>query len=275
MNYYTHKQLFYINSHNRVNQSDSNTDFSYDLDIDNDIDYSDVVLLDASIPKSNYTIASNNNTFTVVENIGGGDLTRVIIMPIGNYNRTSFKNVLKTQLNDNPNTYVYDISFDNPNRTEDTGKYTFTWTNVDMGAQEPQFIFTSSLYEQCGFNKNSTNVFVSGSLISTNVSNLRPETTIFILSDIVSNKNNNILHNIVSSDDDDYHYVVYHCNTPNEYSKTFSRNKSNRFRFHLSDEDYNPIELNGLNVVFTIMLFKRSSIARLIEGFIKLKSLES
>jgi hypothetical protein len=274
MNYYTEKSIHYINSHNRLNQSDSNSDFSIKLDIDLNHDYTDVVCLDASIPKTNYTIGSNNNTFTVIENLGAGDLTRTITMPVGNYNRTSFKNVLKTQLNDNVNTYIYDITFDNVNRVNDTGKYTYTWTNVNGSATEPLFVYTTSLYEQCGFETNSSNVFVIGSLISINVVNLNPETTYFIHSDIVSEKTN-ILANIVSSGAADYNYITYHNSIPNEYSKVFFGGKSNVYRFTITDENKTRVDLNGLNVVFTIMLFKRNTLNKLIGDFIKLKTLES
>lgn len=275
MNYFTHKQLFYVDSHNKMLDSDTHSDFHYEFtDINNDAEYDSVVLLDCSIPKSNYVINTGTNTFTVIENLGAGDLTRVITLPVGNYNRQTLKNVLKTQLNANANTYIYDITYDNSNRTQDDGKYTFTWTNVNGGALQPQFIFTDSLYEQTGFNKNTTYIFTAGSLKSVNVVNLRPESTMYILSNICQNKNNNILQNIISSDDNDYNFVVFHNPNPSEYSKTYTRNKANVFKFTITDEDFNKIDLNGINVVFTIMLYKRNQINRLIEGFIKMKTLK-
>eukprot|EP00732_Lithocolla_globosa_P000078 Lithocolla_globosa_v1_NODE_13_length_10672_cov_64.188000.p11 type:complete len:127 gc:universal NODE_13_length_10672_cov_64.188000:4900-5280(+) len=126
MDYYTHKQLFYINSNNRINQSDSTTNFSHIVDVDVDIDYTHVVVLDCSIPKTSYSVNIPNNTFTIDEQINEIPTTRTIILPPGNYTRDSFRKVLKTQLNDNPSTYVYDITYENINNTQDTGKYTYS-----------------------------------------------------------------------------------------------------------------------------------------------------
>lgn len=273
MLYYTHKQLFYVDSHNKIDGTDDS--FSYQFDIDNDIDYDAVVMLDCSIPKSNYVVQSSNNTFTCVLNTGSGDVNFIVNMPIGNYNRNSFRNVLKTLLNTNADTYIFDITFDNPNRTQDNGKYTFTWTNANPSAQEPKFIFTTGLYEQMGFNKNTTYIFSSGSLESVNVINMRPEATMYILSNICQNRNNNIFQNVISSGSSDYDYIIFHNTAPAEYSKDFTKTKSNIFKFTITDEDFNPINLNGLNVVFTIMVYKRNNINRLLEGFIKLKTLNN
>jgi hypothetical protein len=220
-------------------------------------------------------INNGTNAFVVIENIGGGDLTRTITMPVGNYNRGSFKNVLKTQLNNGMSGYIYDVTFDNGNRSQDDGKYTFNWTNDDVAALEPTFVITSSLHEQLGFKKNTEYTFVSGSSKSVFVINMRPESTMYILSDICQNRNNNIFQNVISSDDADYNYVVFHNPNPSEYSKDYVKSKSNIFRFTITDEVFSKISLNGLNVVFTIMLYKKNNINRLIEGFIKLKTLKS
>jgi hypothetical protein len=42
----------------------------------------------------------------------------------------------------------------------------------------------------------------------------------------------------------------------------------------ITDEDFNPVSLNGLNVVFTLMLYRKNDIDRLIKGFIKLQTLK-
>eukprot|EP00732_Lithocolla_globosa_P004376 Lithocolla_globosa_v1_NODE_4007_length_1531_cov_501.416949.p1 type:complete len:177 gc:universal NODE_4007_length_1531_cov_501.416949:585-55(-) len=176
MQYYTDREIIYVNSRNRV--SGTNSNFQYKIELNNNVDYDHVVVLDASIPKSSYTIQSNNNTFTVSEEIDGGPSTdRIITIPEGNYTRLSLSKVLKTLLNDNVNTYVYNITYDNINNTADTGKYTYSWTNINGTAQEPIFTFGEYLWEQLGFDKNSVNTFSSNTLISTNVINLRPEGT--------------------------------------------------------------------------------------------------
>eukprot|EP00732_Lithocolla_globosa_P000083 Lithocolla_globosa_v1_NODE_15_length_10543_cov_26.361651.p3 type:complete len:284 gc:universal NODE_15_length_10543_cov_26.361651:9529-10380(+) len=278
MNYIlgNNKQLFYINSRLRtdlINDTDSSFTFRFD-GIDHNKEFDSVVLMDASIPKSAYTVGSTNNTFTVTEEIDGGPATnRTITLPVGNYTRNSLKKVLKEKLNDNPSTYVYDITYQNINLTNDNGKFTFTWTNINGTAQEPSFIFTDSLWEQTGFNKNSTNVFVSGSLESANVVNLRPEGTYYILSDITQNQNNNILQNIITNGYNDFNYVTFQNNNISEYSKIYVQNNSNAYRFTVVDENFHQIELNGINVVMTLMLYKRNDISNLIKGYIKYKTL--
>jgi hypothetical protein len=274
MSYYTQKQLFYIDSHKRTNGSDSK--FSYILDVDPNVDFTDVVLLSASIPLSYYIVDNNNNTFTITENLGAGDLVRILTLPIGNYNRISFARVLTSVLNDNSNTYIYTISYENINREQDTGKYYFLWSNSNISAEEPIFAFSHNrMYEICGFNANSSNTFSSNALVSTNRTNFRPESTLNIHSNICQNRNNNILQNIISSGDSNYTYIVFHNLHPDEYSKEFVQTKSNTYDFELTDEDYNPIDLNGLNFTACLLLFKRNiNITELIKGFIKLKTLE-
>lgn len=273
MDYYTSKQIFYINSANRLNQSESTTNFSHILDIDNDEDYTHVVVLDCSIPKTSYSISSPNNTFTIDEEIDSISSTRTITMSPGNYTRDSFRKVLKSKLNDNPSTYVYDITYENINNTQDTGKYFYSWTNINGTAIEPTFNITN-FYEQMGFNKNSTNTFVSGSLTSSNVINLRVESTYFILSDICQQRGINILQNITSVGTSDYNYIVFKNQSPYEYAKLYTRTITNTFNFNITDENFNNIDINGLNVIFTLMLFKKNDINSLIKGYIKYRTLK-
>ena len=259
--YYTHKHIFYIDSHRR--ESGTNNNFTYRLDnIDPDIEYDSVVVLDASIPKSNYIIDESNNIFVVSDPI-----PRDIILPIGNYNRVGFAKVLLGLLGEK-----YTINYDNMNRGEDSGKYHFTCTEASI------FTFGSNrLYEIMGFNINSTNVFTLDGLYkitSTNIVNFRPEGTFYILSDICQNHNNSILQNIISASASDYNYITFHNPNPNEYSKDFSKIRSNVYTFKITNESFQDVFLNGINVVFTLMLFKRNNIGNLIKGFIKLKSLE-
>jgi hypothetical protein len=167
--------------------------------------------------------------------------------------------------------YVYDITFQNSNRTQDNGKYTFTVVTI---LPQPLFIFQTGLYEQMGFNKKTSYTFVGDTLESIGVTNFRPEATYYILSNICQNRGNGILQNIISSGSDDFNFISFHNPNPNEYSKKFVKSRSNVFNFLITDEDYNPVSLNGLNVVFTIMLYRKNDIDRLIKGFIKLQTLK-
>ncbi len=131
-------------------------------------------------------------------------------------------------------------------------------------------IFTSSLYEQLGFNSNSTNNFVGSSLTSNNVTNLSTETTLFIHSDICQNKEgNNVLQEIYTSGESTFSYVNFQNPTPQEYAKPMIGNKSNVYNFSLTDENGVVIETNGININFTMMIYKENDIFSLIKGAIK------
>lgn len=267
--YFVNHQLFYINSRNRITGSDS--DFSYKIDIDTNKKFDKVTVLDCEIPKSYYLVSTDHNTFTVSETVSGSPVTRTITMPVGNYNRNSFRSVLQTQLNSGaPAGYTYTITNQSINSTQDTGKYTFT-----CGTTDPtDFIFTNNLYEQMGFERNTTYSFSAGSLESANVINLNLEPTLFLRSNICDNGNDNILQNIISSSEPTYSAIVFNNNRPDEYSKDLVTNTSNIFQFRLTDEDSNLIDLNGHNIVFTIMLYQTNDIDRLIKAGIKYLTLQ-
>ncbi len=260
-----HKQTVYINSANRLDASNSSTNFLYILDIDNNKEYDRVSLIDLVVPKSFYNVNSSNNTMIVEEN----SIQRTISMPIGNYSRKSFRSVLQTQLNTNAETgYVYSISYNQSSSQQDDGKYTFSCNTV---SPQPIFIIGTGLFEQMGFNKNSTNTFENDVLISSNVVNFRAKTRLIFKSSLCQNYNNNILHYITSIDAD-YDYVNFQNNNIIETYKDFIRSNTNIYSFQLLDESYNPIDLNGLNISFSILLWKESSINELIKNYILMRT---
>eukprot|EP00732_Lithocolla_globosa_P000104 Lithocolla_globosa_v1_NODE_19_length_9697_cov_21.310620.p5 type:complete len:270 gc:universal NODE_19_length_9697_cov_21.310620:1082-1891(+) len=267
MNYISSQQIVYVDSVNKINANDAHTDFSVRLDIDNDQEFDKVSLLDCTIPKSNYTINSTNNTFTVEEN----SIQRTVTIPIGNYSRKSFKNVLQSELGTPASGYSnYVVSYDSSSSSGDTGKYTFTVTNPSN--PEVIFIFTTGLTDQMGFNTNTSYTFSSNTLMSANVSNFRPKITYFLNSNICQNRGNSTLQNIVANSND-FDYIYYNNPQPYEYYKDFAKTFSNTYWFRLLDEDGNVVDLNGLNIVFTIMLWKENRISNLIRGYIKWKTL--
>lgn len=266
MSYFDEHQIFYINSKNRINGTNSN--FTYKLEIDRNILYDSVVLLDASIPKSYYTVQDGYNIFSIVEN---NTTTNITISP-GNYTRTSFKNELEYKLNlaglGRPS-WVYTVSYQNIGLTVDTGHLFFNVVGPILEAEQPTFIFYDGLYEQMGFNENTTYNFVNNNLESINVINLNPEQSLYIRSDICQNENNNILDNIITSYSSSYAQINYINNIPNETTKIFNGNGNNIFRFILTDENDINIDLQGQNMIFTIMIYKKNKIFSLLQGFIK------
>ena len=268
--YFTKSFIYYVNSRNRINENDSDSNFSFYFQNLQDNEFDRVVLLSASIPKSFYLIQNGSNSFILQENT-----TQVTIsIPQGNYNRNSLLSTVKSLLNSNsPNSWTYNITYPNINQTYDDGKYYFTVTN---NTSQPSLIFTNSVYEQLGFNKNSTNTFISNSLVSTNVCNLSTETTLFIHSDISQNENSdNVLQEIYSNGEGSYSYINFINVCPHEYSKPLNNNNSSVFNFYLTDENGLIINTNGININFTIMIYKSNNIDNMIKGFIKMLTLLS
>lgn len=239
---------FYINSVDRITGNDS--DFNIILNIDRAKKYDRIVLLDISIPKSYLLIQDGYNTFTLREGINDYTIT---IRP-ANYNRNSFRLVLQSALN-SVGTYTYTITNDNLNVNGDDGKYTYTVS--DNAGVQPYFIIGSNMYEQLGFNKNTTYQFSGDTLKSTNVISFINETTLFLHCDRCTNKKNDILQNIISVGTSDYSYITWINNNIEINSKLYTSNGTDNFRFYLTDENGIPIFLGGLNMVFRFAVYKK------------------
>ena len=263
MSLISNKRIFYINSRNRLTGTDS--DFTYTLDYKNE-DYDYVVVLQASIPKSYYLVQHGKNTFVLNED---GNQTQVTV-PEGNYTRTSFMAQLQTSLNAASfHHWSYSVTIPSLSTTGDTGKYTYSVSG--NGGIQPQFIIGSSLFEQLGFNEDTTYSFVGDELISANVIKLQIEDTLFIHSDIASNGVDNVLQEVFAVDSPDFGNLLWVCPDVEAYSKQLGTNKSNSYRFYLTDEDGNSIDLNGQNFVMTIMLYKKQNVYELIKKMIMLE----
>ena len=180
------RQHFYVDSRNRISGTDSN--FTFAIPLKKDETFTHVCILDAVIPKSYYLIRAGKNTFTLVEN---GTLITVTI-PTGNYSRRSFQATLQTLLTAaSLNGWTYTITYPTATSAADTGKYIYTVTN-NSGSQ-PSFIFTTNVFEQLGFNLNSTHTFSNNTITSANVIKMQQEDALFIHSDIASNGKDSIL----------------------------------------------------------------------------------
>jgi hypothetical protein len=263
-NYILKNQIIHVDSNNRLTGSHSN--FTYQMDLSRNVEYDRVVVLDANIPKSYYLVQAGLNTFQLKES----SATVTITLPAGNYNRTSLRNVLTTLLNTaSPSGFNYTITNQNIQNTQDTGKYFYSVSG--NGPIQPSFIFTTNLYEQLGFNANSTNNFSANQLVSTNITNLQPETRVFIRSDICQNFNDNILQNIDASQNADYSFIGYRNYCPREYSKEFRSGTTNVFFFQITDENGTILDTNGLNVVITIMIYQLNRIDELIKAYVHYK----
>ena len=265
--YLANKQIFYVDSAQRILSPTSTTsNFSYKFNIDPNTSFDKVVVLDLSIPTSYYLVQSSQNTF-ILEELG---VQVVITVPVGNYSRSAFGSTISTLLNSNsPNAWTYSILKSNSITGPETGKFHFT---VSGNSSQPSFIFGTCLYEQFGLNANSTSTFSAGVLDSTNVVSFSKETTLYLHSDICQSNSDNILQQVYSSGEIDYSFIHFANTNPYEYSKPLNTS-SDTFTFYLTDESDNLIDLNGINMNITILMYKESIINNLLQKYISLKVL--
>ncbi len=259
-------EVFYVNSRKRLNGDDS--DFTFSLAIDRNKKYNRIALLDVSIPKSFLLIQDSYNTFTLRE--GVNDFT--ITIRAANYNRNSFRSVLQDALN-TAGAYTYTITNDNLNTIGDDGKYTYSVSG--NSGDQPYFVVGENMYEQLGFDKNTTYQFSANSLKSANVVSFTNETTLFLHCDRCTNKNDDILQNIISVGTSDYSYVTWENKDIEINSKIFTSNDIDNVRFYLTDENNIPIFLGGLNMNFRVCVYrKRENIDKLVKLDLLRKSLK-
>jgi len=260
------QRMFYVDSHDRI--SGTHSDFTYQFDFQNQ-NYDFAVVLQATIPKSYYLVQNGRNTFQLQE------LTEIVTIsvPIGNYSRSSFKNQLQNSLNSaSPNMWNYVVTIPNSSLTADTGYYTITVSG--NSTNQPSFIVGNYLYEQFGLNPNTTYMFVGNSLTSVNVVNFQLQDSLFIHSDLANNGVDDILQEILGVDSPSYGNIIYQCPNVEAYAKKLSSNSNNIYHFKLTDEDDVSIDLNGQNIVFSLLFFKKQNVYDMIKKMIKITLLE-
>jgi hypothetical protein len=261
MAYIEHSRHFYVNSHNRINQNDTHSSFTYKIDIPTDYQYTHVCLLNAQIPKSWYLVASGA-TFQLQEISSYVTIT----VPSKSYSATSFARVLTSLLNTNsPHSWVYAVTL--PNRAQgDTAKFTYTVTG-NSGSQ-PSFTFNTHLYEQFGFDSGTVATFSASSLTSTNVFRFQADETLYIQSDMCTNGSDSILASIVAIVPD-FSTIQYTCPNVRAYSKRLVTQNSSSFYFKITNEDFQLKELNGLNVTFDVLVWRKSKALDAIPELLK------
>lgn len=262
-----HSKIFYLNSKNRLGGTHEN--MSYKLDF-RDLEPDHVMVLSANIPKSFYMIQDGYNTLTLSEN--GSEAT--ITMPIGNYSRKSFKNVMQSHLNsESPNNWTYSILIPESTAPDD-GKYTINVSG--NGGVQPILIFTdNNIPELFGFESNSSNQFINNSLKSTNVIKMQREDTIQIQSDIVSEHSIGVLQEINCTNSVDFDNITFQNSGSVFYAKRLNNRNSNVFNFRITNENGQLLSLNGNNWTCTILLFKADDSNQTTKQFLRYNLLKN
>jgi len=246
-----------FNSKDRVGGENSNfISKGIDLGVNR---YDSVCLVQASIPRSFYNVATNFNTFTLRE---PAPLLRTITitMPVGSYNKINFASVLATTLTAaslaSGNSFTYAVSYPSA-LAGDTFKYTFSVSG--NGVNQPQFILTTNMNRQLGFEEDTTYSFVANSLVSANCINLSYITRAFIKSNVCQNAQDGILEEILNYGSFPmlslcyYQQLSFDLNT-----RSYNTSASNSWNFALVDSFDRLIDLNGIPWSFSLVFYKRN-----------------
>lgn len=249
---------YYINSENRTSGTSSN--FTYDIDIPDGANFDSCLVVDLSVPFTYYIVRAGHNFFSLTEN--GVDV--VITVPRGNYDARSFADTLTGLLNSSsPNSWVYTIQLDMT-----LAKYKYSVSG--NGAIQPIFSFSNHLADQTGFGKFSTNTFVGDELISSYVLNFAGPNCLFLHSDMVG-EDTSVLQSLYPSNTIPFSFITKACPDPDLYSKRLRTNHAGVFSFSITDAENTEINLNGGEIVFELMLFRKLTIGDLFKRYVEMQ----
>lgn len=265
-------RIEYINSL-QVSGGGSDTDFTWTMSLGPNEEYDRVCVLFANIPISYYLVTTTDNIFDLTE-LG---VTRQITVPVGNYNTTSFMAVIVPLLNAAStamgHNWVYTMTMKSTFSSGTDGKFYYS---VSGNTGQPTISCSTLISEQLGFRANSTNTFVANNLVSTNVVNFVPETTIYVYSDLIETRNNNtanILQEFYGNNSTSFSNIVYECVNVDAYSKPVRKGFKNSFTIKLINEHGQMIDTNGQPIFLTILFYKNNDIYDMFKKFIKLQLL--
>ena len=291
MNHIGNKSIFYIDSQNRTNGTSGNFSINFNMPPNNT--YNRIVVLQASIPKSFYLVAPPYNTITLYEpsttatgsysgtfgTVSVNGAYKTITLAPGNYSKTTMIVALTTMLTASSSLnsttatkYTYVVSFPLQNYPN-TGK--FTYTVQGLTTAQPQIIIPSSstLYLPMGFNRSSTNIFISSSLTSANVIRLQAKDTIFLKSSIVSSSNKSVIQEIYTGSTPDFGIITFQQNDIELNSKELTY-RDNTFTFSITDEDDNILDLNGQDLIFSICCYEHNNGLELMKHDILINNMQ-
>ncbi len=264
--------LIHIDSHQRL--SGTHQDGRYKIVVDNGLieDYDRVVVLSATVPKSYYAVEDGFNDFDLDEN----STIVTVTIPAGTYSANQFKDVLPGLMTDASAAqaagWTYTMSF-----SSITARFTYNVTG--NGGIQPIIKAGNKVHEQLGLVKNVDTPFVGDTLTSTTVIDMSPENNIFIRSEICLGGDNNsdILQDLQGSGVPPFGQINFQTTNLEGYSKGLNR-ASDIYRFYITNEDdegedQRILQLNEKNWTATLLLYKRTTLPRLITNSIKLNAM--
>jgi hypothetical protein len=239
-----------ITSKNRLEGSTNNFIIKLNIPVDIINSITNVSITDISIPKSFYQIENGFNTFNLYEN----NVLINIILPAGNYSKLQLFSYLNIHMtNQSLNSVIYTIT--DEHLSYDTGKIKIT---ADKPLITKKLLFSKNdVFQFLGFNTDIQYSFID-QIVSPNIINLNSEDVLLLHSNICSNNNNDllggsdVLSSIYTSGQKNYSYITKSFDLIYNM-KPFTNN--NYFKFYLTNENNNIIDLGGIDLNFVLNLF--------------------
>ena len=269
-----------VDSKKRLTGTTSN--FTYHIEFPADQEYNRVVVQQVLIPQTFYLFQADTNEFLLWED----DNTYSIRIPVGNYTKEVFATTVMELLNQY--TYEYTISYDAVNKPQ-TEKFTITVKDrvtplpptvkvlssqgeEELSPVECWFEFTNvKAAEVFGFQFLGNYIFENGLLKPPYCYNFNVEQSFLILSDLVAN---NVLIEVLDVGIG-LGSISFTSNDLEAYSRKFKKISSNAYTFVLTNEDDTNIDLNGSNMLFSLLFYKSDNTNQLQRDNLLLKHLSA
>lgn len=269
MEYVQAKRIYYIDSSQRVQGTSSN--FSIEIDIPLQNDYTDIVVLECIIPVSYYLVNDTNNTF-ILQEPGAADV--IIAIPKGNYNINSYCVIVQGLFNSySLHGWNYQLTYNKGFDNNFNGIITITVSNNSNIQPSITIPANSTIIEQFGFGSISsvdqTFHFNLNILQSSSVCNFVNEPCIIIHSSLADNAGTDVLQAVYEANSYQLSQISYQATEANLHSKKLKETKSKLANFSLTDINNKPINLNGQDWTMTLVVFRKESFADWIKTFIK------
>jgi len=268
-----HKNEVYISvvdSSQRVSGTSSN--FTINLNLPSFVqDYDRVALNQISIPRSWYDVETGVNTFQFKEG-AGGTLKTITVTP-GMYNCLTLASAVATLLTTNSqNGYTYTVTYPNSAVTVNDNLFTFTSSNTTTVFY---LIFTTAMYQQLGFASNTTYTSTSGVLKSVNSISISYINRLFLVSNACNTSYNSYLQEIlIAGQYPSTAFVFWENLNYDVNSKEFTNPQNNCWDFAIYDRYGNIINLHGLELVLSLIFYKKNKTDELHMEHMRLQNLE-
>ena len=250
---YVNPHIFTFNSKDRISGTNSNFQ-SRPINLAQSQHYTDVCVIQASIPRTLYNVPAGYNTFVLSEN---GILSTVIIPP-ASYSVFNLIPVLTAALNAaSTQGWTYTVTFPALDQPQ---SFRYTFTVSGNGALQPSFIFLNGMFRVLGFLTGTTNTFVANTLVSTAAVNFAYSSRAFIKSDVCQNTDRGILQEILNfaTNCSPYTYCYFEQMACDLTSRNFNDQSRNSWNFTLVDGFDQEIDTNNVSWSFTIAFYARA-----------------